>query len=459
MTKSHGAVVAQVKKGSLAWQAGVRKGDHLLAINGVRPRDYIDYRYRIARESLNLKLRRPKGGNLLVHLEKEPDEDLGIRFSTDVFDKVRTCRCRCKFCFVSQLPPGLRPSLYLRDDDYRLSFLHGNFITLSNLTEADFHRILKFNLSPLWISVHATDPEMRGNLMGSTTLPDILSQMKRLTEGGIELHTQVVICPGLNDGPVLEKTVEDLSNLHPAVKSIGIVPVGINLPEKMKGDLQPVAKGIAVQIIQQVQHWQRGFLESFGTSLVWASDEMYLIAGMEFPPTKDYENFCQRENGIGEARLFLEEVKSAEFEKRLKEKVALLGGKPLRLLLGTGGAASGLVTEMASRLNCMGLQTSVAVAVNRLLGPAITSASLVAGDDWLEALSKASETDLVILPKQSLNSNGRFLDDVSRREFAQRLGIPVGFARTPLEAADLIVKYSKDILAGPPIEPLAAETG
>jgi len=445
MPKSLEATIAQVRKGSLAFQAGVREGDLLLSVNGRRPRDYIAYRYLIAVESISLKLRRAEGGSLMVHIEKGADEDPGLRFSSDVFDRVITCRCRCEFCFVSQLPPGLRPSLYLRDDDYRLSFLQGNFITLSNLTEADFRRLLSQRLSPLWVSVHASDSQVRARLMGGKSLPDILAQMKRLADGGIEFHAQVVVCPGWNDGPVLEKTVRDLAALHPAVKSVGVVPAGINLALAAERGLHPVGEALARQILHQVKGWQKEFLRRLGTRLVWASDEMHLLAGREFPPAAEYEEFLQRANGIGEARLFLEEVEAAEFKRILREKMPLLRKKPMRLVLGTGAAASGLAAQMAARLNEVGLKANVVAAANHLFGPTVTSAGLIAGADWLEALGKAPQADLVLLPRQTLNFEGLFLDDVSRREFARRLGAPVAFARAPLEAAALIAKQCDKI--------------
>ena len=450
MSKQIEAVIAEVSAGSLAAQAGVSTGDALLAVDGERPRDYIEYRFLIATDALSLELRRPDKSRLTLHIEKEPDEDLGIRFTSDVFDQVLTCRCRCEFCFVAQLPAGLRQSLYLKDDDYRLSFLHGNFITLSNLGEEDYRRILQFHLSPLWVSVHATDPGVRGKLMGCEALPNIVEQLGRLVDGGIELHTQVVVCPGWNDGAVLEKTVADLAALFPAVQSIGLVPAGVNRLLATKSDLYPVGAHLAKQIVGQVQGWQKEFLAQLGTRLVWTSDEMYLLAGIDFPPAEEYEEFIQRENGIGEARIFLDEIDSPEFAKLIKGRPAR--ETPLRLLLGTGPGASGLVARLAERCNELGLATSVVVAPNQLFGPAVTTASLIPGADWLAALAAEGPADLVILPRQALNSDGKFVDDLSRRELAERLGCPIGFARTPLAAAELIAKYSDNTSAGSPAQ-------
>lgn len=446
MAREQGAVIAGVKQGGLADQAGVCKGDVLLAVDGQRPRDFIEYRYLIATDAVSLRFRRPGRNAITVHIEKEPDEDLGIRFDSDVFDQVMVCRCRCEFCFVAQLPAGLRPALYLRDDDYRLSFLHGNFITLTNLTEADFQRILRFHLSPLWVSVHATEPGVRSELMGCKDAADIPAQLRRLAEGGIELHTQVVVCPGRNDGAVLARTVQELGALHPAVLSIGVVPAGINRLLATKGELYPVGLAQAREILDKVHQWQREFLSRVGTRLVWAADEMYLTAGREFPPAAEYEEFYQQENGIGEARKFLDELAAPAFRQAVSGKSPRGGGA--RVTLTTGAAASGLVAQMARRLCQLGIEAEVVVAINRLLGPAVTSASLIGGADWLAALGERPASELVILPKRALNADGLFLDDLSRKEFVRQLGCAVGFARTPLEAAAIIGKFC----AGAPLE-------
>ncbi len=447
MLKPLGAVIAAVKKGSLADQAGLERGDILVAVDGERPRDYIDYRYLTAAESINLLVSRPPAGDFSAHIQKHTDEDLGLRFTSDVFDGIRTCRCHCQFCFVSQLPPGLRPALYVRDDDYRLSFLHGNFITLSNLREADFQRILRQHLSPLWISVHTTEPQLRAGLMGSSKLPDIRSQMRRLAEGGIELHAQVVVCPDWNDGPGLEMTVKELAVLHPGLRSVAIVPAGINEFLAGKSDLRSVNAVLAREIIQRVETWQQEFLPRLGTRLAWPSDEMYLTAGLGFPPAETYEDFAQRGNGVGEARLFLEEVDSAAVGKKLQT----LRGKPRQIIFATGVAASGLVACLAAKCNAVGLRTSVVVAANRLLGPSVTSAALIPGRDWLQALGESptlhsygdgavAGADLVLLPRPALNAEGRFLDNMSRQAFAARLGTPVAFAPGPLAAVAMIAR-------------------
>jgi putative radical SAM enzyme (TIGR03279 family) len=457
--KVTGAQIAKIRKNSLAAQAQLRPGDVLLAIDGKKPQDYIDYRFLTASEVVTLTLARQNAGEFEVEIEKEYDDDLGITFSSDVFDGVRTCRCRCEFCFVAQLPAGLRQSLYLRDDDYRLSFLHGNFITLTNLTEADYRRILRLHLSPLYISVHATEPKLRAGLMGCTPAGDIMTHLRRLIAGGIELHCQIVVCSGRNDGEHLVRTVNDLTSLYPGVQSIGIVPAGIIKKSRRSGvvgleskqqstfddNLALTGATPAQEIIAQVARWQEENLARFGTRLVWASDEMYLLARQELPDLESYEEFPQRANGIGEARLFLEEIASPEME-RLLSKVKQTVGQTLRVILGTGISASGLVSQLAERFNLAGIDTRVILAPNRLFGPTITTAGLVCGADWLAALQPAlanEPADLVILPRQAINHDGYFLDDMHRRGFEKRLGVKVAFAAGPLAAAQSVIKMVK----------------
>ena len=284
----------------------------------------------------------------------------------------------------------------MRDDDYRLSFLHGNFVTLSNFTEADIHRILRFHLSPLYVSVHATEPKVRAQLMGSDCLPDVMPVMKRFVHGGIELHAQIVLCAGINDGKHLEKTVRDLSQLFPGVISIGIVPVGVIGEAKQR--LRLVGANNAHEIITAIEAWQQASLDRFGTRLVWASDEMYLLARRDFPAAETYEVFAQRANGIGEARLFLDEVESKALERILEigrvsgteqERVQPGRSRRFKVILGSGVSASGMVAQFANKLNEFGISATVVVAVNRLFGTTITTAGLISGSDWLAALQQA----------------------------------------------------------------------
>lgn len=445
--KSTGAVIANIRKNSIADELGLRVGDAVLAVSGQALKDYIDYRYLIATDYLSLRIQRPEQGEFLVEIEKEPDEDLGIRFTSDVFDGVRLCKCRCEFCFVAQLPKGLRPALYVRDDDYRLSFIHGNFVTLGNMREADFKRILQFHLSPLYVSVHSTEPDVRARLMGTTAIPEILPQLRRLVDGGIEIQAQIVLAAGYNDKKHLAHSVRDLTKLYPGVQSIGIVPVGITNVTPERAALRLTGATEAKYVLDQVHEWQQTYLKRLGTRLVYASDELYLQARRDFPAAEEYEDFAQLANGIGDARLFLDEIDAAgellgsrnqNTKTPRTEKTS--SHRRFRVILGTGTGASGMVSQLAARFTAAGIDTSVVVAANRFFGPEVTTAGLITGADWLHALGQAVSADLVILPRQTINADGCFLDDMTRRTFATRLGTRLAFANTPSEAAKAILR-------------------
>ncbi len=372
-------------------------------------------------------------------ISKSVDEDLGIGFTEDVFDGIRVCRNRCPFCFVDQLPDGLRPALYLHDDDYRLSFLHGNFVTLTNLTPADRARIVRLRLSPLYVSVHATEPEIRERIFGRAT-GDILAEMARLTCKGIEFHTQIVVCPGVNDGDHLSTTVRDLAGLYPGVRCIGVVPVGLTKSRERRPLIQPVGPRLAAEIVRDVHQWQRRFLAELGTRLVFAADELYLLPGLPLPGRARYEGFPQLANGIGCARLFLDSV------RRMRP---LRLGRTTRVTLVTGEMAAGLVKEMARKMEKGGtMRARVCVVQNSLLGPSVTTAGLLAGRDVARALRGRRLGDIVIVPATAIRAGEGFLDSLTLGDLSRRLGAPVAAAASPREAAAVLRRFDRDRSAG-----------
>jgi putative radical SAM enzyme (TIGR03279 family) len=424
MTPPAPARIVSVAPGRPAARAGLEAGELLVSINGRTPRDYIEYRYLTAEASLDLMVERLTGRRETIRLEKAIDEDLGIRFEEDVFDGVRTCRNSCVFCFVDQLPPGARRSLWLKDDDYRLSFLHGNFVTLTNLRESDWQRILGQHLSPLYVSVHTTNDALRARLFGVKRLPPLRPQLERLAAGGIELHAQVVVCPGWNDGEELARTVRELGALGPGAASVGVVPVG--LTRYHRRGLRTVTESEAERIVEAVESWQASFLRARGSRFVFAADELYLLARRPVPEAKAYEGYPQLANGIGGAREFLEEVKElTPAERRGRGRVTLV----------TGAAAAGLVAELASRLG----GAEVVVVANEFLGPTVTSAGLLAGRDVARALG-ARRGELVILPASCLREGRVFLDDMTVEELAEVSGAEVKAAGGPREAAELVAR-------------------
>ncbi|MGB5932089.1 MAG: DUF512 domain-containing protein, partial [Anaerolineae bacterium] len=298
-----GGVVSSGRRGSPAEKVGLLPGDELLSVNGHRLRDVIDYRFYSAEEELQFVIRR--GGEVFTRrLRRGYGEDLGLDFQEVVFDGLRRCGNRCSFCFVDQLPPGMRSSLYIKDDDYRYSFLWGNFITLSNWSEEDWERVGEQGLSPLYVSVHATDLGLRRKIFGNPRLPDIREQLHRLGHLGIQVHAQVVVVPGLNDLH-LERTVSDLVGFFPTVGSIGVVPVG--LTRYHRAGLRGVTPREAKALVKQVSLWSGEFRVRYGCSLVYLADEFYLLAGLHPPPAEEYDDFPQLENGIGLVRRLLDE--------------------------------------------------------------------------------------------------------------------------------------------------------
>ncbi|HUU55335.1 MAG TPA: DUF512 domain-containing protein [Armatimonadota bacterium] len=427
------AEVESVGPRSPAARAGIAAGDRVIRVNGRAPRDYIEYRYLGAEPRVSLVVENGVGERRRVQITKAVDEDLGLRFTQDVFDGIMTCRNQCPFCFVAQLPRGLRPGLYVRDDDYRLSFLHGNFITLTNLTPADRARIARLHLSPLYVSVHATEPEVRKRMFGRPTV-DVLGEMRRLSRKGVEFHAQVVVCPGINDGDHLERTVRDLAALYPGVRSIGVVPVGLTKHRRRKGPIRPVTAKLAGDLIEGVHGWQREFVGSLGTRLVFAGDELYLSTGAPLPGRAHYEGFPQLGNGIGCARQFLDGVGRIRPPK-LRRRV--------RVTLVTGEMAAGLVEKLAAKLKAGDVRVEVCVVRNGLLGGSVTTAGLLAGGDIARALRRREKADLVIAAGTAVRGGEGFIDGMSLEELSRDVGAPVAAAATPAEAAAAVRRFDR----------------
>ncbi|MHB9024187.1 MAG: DUF512 domain-containing protein [Armatimonadota bacterium] len=425
------ARIAAVEPGSIAEEIGVVPGDVLLAVNGEAVPDYIAYRFAITGEVITVDIAHGDE-TLRVEIEKDTDEDLGIAFDADVFDGMHRCANRCVFCFEEQMPRGMRPSLSLRDDDFRLSFLHGNFVTLTNLRKGEFERIIRERLSPLFVSVHATDPEVRRRMLGRKRLPDIRAQLRQLADGGIQLHAQIVLCPGWNDGAVLEQTLDDLAGLHPALLSVGIVPVGLTAHRPAGPDIRPVTPADAAALLDAVQRRQQELLPRLGTRLVFAADEFYLAVNRPIPPAEEYEEFPQKENGIGLARLFLDELAAMEIPEKLSpEKVALV----------TGTLAAPLLETLAARLRQAGATVEVVPVPNTFYGGGVSVAGLLTGGDILRALAGRDLGRAIILPAVVLNTDGIFLDDLRPADLQEKLGAPLLFCHGPAE----VVKVVKNI--------------
>jgi putative radical SAM enzyme (TIGR03279 family) len=429
-------IVSAVDPESPAGVAGVRPSDRLLAVNGLVPRDVIDVRLDAATDHVELDLERD-GEPLLVELDKDPDEDLGIEFESAAFDRMKTCNNRCEFCFIRGLPPGLRRSLYIKDDDYRYSFLYGNFTTLTNLTTTDWKRLLYQRLGPLRVSVHATDPELRRDLLSNPNAPPILEQIARLGEHGIHIHAQIVLMPGRNDGAALEQTLDELAACYPTVESAAVVPVGLTAHSHVE-HIRPLTPEDAARAIDQVEVRQKRHRKELGIGFVYAADELYLLAGRPLPPPRAYDDYPQLENGVGLIQLFRDAWKRAT--RRLPERIE----SPRRVLWATGALTAPLFGEFAHELERIpDVSIEVVQIRNSLFGGEVTVAGLVPGRDVIEAL-RGREVDLVVLPRSMFDMEGRqTIDNVSVQEIANELGTDVLVGSSARDLVDATLRPAR----------------
>ncbi len=409
---------------SVAGRAGLRPGDCLFAINGQELRDVIDVQFHAADEELEIAFLRD-GEARTIQVARAYRETMGWEFEELLFDGIRTCRNRCEFCFVAQMPEGMRQSLYVRDDDFRLSFLNGSFVTLTNLTEKDWQRIERQHLSPLCVSVHATDPDVRARMLGRVNIPDIRLQLERLARMGVETHCQIVLIPGVNDGTVLEQTIADLAVLYPSVASLSLVPVG--LTRFHAGCLRTYSAEEAETLLDQADSWRKKCVEAHGIQFVYPSDEFYLMAGREPPPESDYDGFPQVENGVGLVRLFLEDWLAAK--EGLRSRSRTCGCR--HLTWATGTLFAPVLARVANELQTLlDITIQVVPVTNRFFGETVTVAGLLTAEDVVAALQGRGTGELVCLPRAMLDSEGKMtLDNRSPEWVEAQVGVPTAFVR------------------------------
>jgi putative radical SAM enzyme (TIGR03279 family) len=411
-------------KGSPADKAGIKVGDRLLSINNHPLRDIIDYQILCNSEKLNLAVERD---SKQYHFEvyKTEAENLGLRFASSLFDGVKQCNNRCIFCFIDQLPKGLRKSLYLKDDDYRLSFLYGNFITLTNLDDSEVERIIRSKLSPLYISLHTTNPKLRSEMLRPKGQDQTLLILSELVKSGLKLHIQIVLCPGLNDRAELEKTLKDLAKYGPEIESVGIVPVGLTKFRQPTVHIRKFKRSEIRTLIKQIEKWQSISRKKRGRSWVYLADEFYLTTDLPIPATEEYDGFPQIENGIGLVRSFLDQVKR---EVEALSSVHKTRGK-LKIGLITSVLGKKVLLEALSLIQKR-IKTGVQILPvrNRFLGPTVTVTGLLAGQDIVNTLKETQEvTDCqyFFLPAVVANSDDLLLDDLSLIELCQTIRIPI----------------------------------
>ncbi|ACH38002.1 iron-sulfur cluster-binding oxidoreductase, cyano_FeS_chp family [Citrifermentans bemidjiense Bem] len=408
-----GLIVDRVMPGSIADELEIEPGDRLISVNGHPLRDVIDYNYYSADDLLDLELEKGDGELWELEVEREEGEPLGLSFEAPLPAR---CGNNCVFCFVHQLPKGLRGPLYVKDEDYRLSFLYGNYVTLANIGRAELDRIKEQRLSPLYISVHATEPKLREELLGKSGILPILDVMKELAEARITMHTQVVLCPGWNDGEAFARTVEDLASMYPAVASLAVVPVGLTEHRKHLPPLAPLTREFAASFIEEWSGKARLLEERLGEPFLFLADEFYIKGEIPFPSLESYGDLPQLENGVGMIPLFLSEA-----EQVLEDAEPVPGA---RVTVVSGESPYNYLAGFLAQLSTATGASVVAVAVkNRLFGPSVTVTGLVCGRDIISALKGVELGDLVLVPDVMLKEGeGVFLDDLTVDDLERELG-------------------------------------
>ena len=422
--------VTGVVKNSATYRAGVRKGDMLISVNGHGIRDVLDYMFYSAEQEVVLVLKR-QDKHIVLKIVKSEYDDLGMEFQSFLMDNKQSCTNKCVFCFIDQMPPGMRETLYFKDDDARLSFLQGNYVTLTNMKDEDIDRIIDMHLN-VNISVHTTNPELRCKMMNNRFAGEKLKYLKRLADADIGMNCQIVLCPGLNDGEELKRSLDDLGQLAPAVKSVAVVPVGLT---KFREGLYPLKlfdKDGAAETIRLIEEYQQKFLKDFGTRLVFPADEFYLTAGLPIPDNDYYEDYPQYENGVGMLRS-LED----EFSRRMR-KIDVMPHKLRNVSIATGAAAYEFISELArsAEEKYPGLNCRVYKIINNFFGDTITVTGLLTGQDLAEQLlGKKLGGTLLLSESMVMRGSDIFLDDMTVPQLEQKLNVKIKL--TPQDGAML----------------------
>lgn len=415
--------ITSVEPGSPARRARIHKGDTLISINGNAITDVLDYLFYMTDEHLEILLCDQEKKLRTVVVEKDEYDDLGLEFETYLMDRQMGCKNACIFCFVDQTPPGMRKSLYFKDDDTRMSFLFGNYTTLTNLKEGDIQRIIKMHISPINISIQTMNPALRVQMMKNPFAGESLKFVRMLTEGGIKINTQIVLCPGYNDGEQLEYSLSELAKLGPNVQSIAVVPVGLTRYREKLTPLRGFFPQEAVEVVKTMERWGEYFCKEYGTRTAYASDEFYILAGKDFPPYEFYEDFAQLENGVGMMTLMQHDFTQALKEAQLEQSPAAH-----RCTIATGQLAYPMMQDFAERVQQAFPQVQVQVKKirNDFWGPTITVAGLITGQDLLAQLEGLDLGSELLIPANMLrHEQDRFLDDLTLEQVQETLGVPV----------------------------------
>ena len=414
-------LITGVDPGSLAERAGIRSGWQLLSIDGQTVNDIVDYELFTSSEALSAEFEDENGEKHTSDFKKEVWEPLGLNFTSGLMSKVRQCANHCVFCFIDQMPSGMRETLYVKDDDWRLSLMMGNYVTLTNVDDAEFIRILRRKASPLYISVHATDGDVRVRMLRNPNARNIMERLTALKNHGIRFHAQVVLCPGINDGEMLERTVKDLASLWPAALSVAVVPIGMTRFRDGLAQIPPVDREKAEEVLRSLEPYQERFLEQFGTRFVFPSDEFYCVCGRDIPEEEIYEDYPQIENGVGLIRQLQEEC-GAAFRDLQEAGFPPPPEQQTRTVIATGVSVRPHIEELVRKYAPPWNEVEVIAVPNRFFGESITVTGLIVGQDLVSAL-KGREFDRVMISASMLRENTDcFLDDMTLDEVRCRLG-------------------------------------
>ena len=419
-------IVSAVTPGSIAEEMEIEPGDVLVSVNGQEPEDVFDYRYLMNEEEVLVVIRKPDGEEWELEIEKEYEDDLGMEFENGLMDDYRSCRNKCMFCFIDQLPKGMRDTLYFKDDDSRLSFLQGNYLTLTNMSEHDLEKIIYYKLSPINISFQATNPELRCKMLHNRFAGDVMDKVRRLKEAGIMMNGQIVLCRGVNDGEELDRSIRDLVTLMPELQSVSVVPVGLTRYRDGLYPLEPFTKEDACKVLDLIHSWQEKLLKEYGTHFIHAGDEWYILAERPMPEETTYDGYLQLENGVGMVRLLKEEVDA--YLKKLPGD-----DRKRRVTIATGELAAPYLREHAASIQKKypGVEAQVITVKNEFFGGKITVAGLLTGQDLVNQLKGKDLGEELLLTTNMLKSDEPvFLDDMTVEQLQTALQIKVSIVES-----------------------------
>lgn len=420
--------IAFVRKGSVAAENGIEPLDIIESINNVKLEDIFDYYYYEDEPEFDMVILKPNGDKFNLHIVKGEGEDLGISFENGLMDEYRSCHNKCIFCFIDQMPPNMRETLYFKDDDTRLSFLQGNYVTLTNMKEEDLDRIIKYHLAPINISVQATNPELRKRMLHNRFAGDIMDKIKKLADAGIEMNAQIVLCKGVNDGEELERSIRELYEYYPQMQSMSVVPVGLSKYREGLYPLEPFERDDAREVLDIIHRWQDKAYEETGMHFVQASDEWYLTAELPLPEADRYDGYIQLENGVGMIRLLMDEFRDAL--ARAKRKPFM---KKKTISLATGKLAAPFIEELSQELMRKFPKVDIRVytIVNNFFGERITVSGLITGQDLIAQLKDVELGEKLLIPQNMVRQEERdFLDDITVAEASETLQVPIDIVKS-----------------------------